>query len=389
MANSDPWLVLVIDDDEEAARQAEEIVLRARSANTGPAFEVRVETTFENGLRELERSRIDLVILDVRLGDDPAADDEAGLQTLRAIQERRFVPVVFYTAVPHLARPLASPPLIDVVEKGAGPAALTDAVLRAFESGLPLVNRALVRYLEEMQRTYMWDFVAKHWGEVGASADRGAVAYLLARRLAASLGGAGIERLEADLGGAGSPVPAGMVPPMRLYLMPPLEEVLVGDVVNGNAGGRTGFWVVLSPSCDLMQGKAELVLLVAAELLHDLHEVRKWQEGLPAPSNRATKDLTELLKNNRTKGQADRHHFLPGALSLPDLLVDFQSLQTVSRAEFDKLPRIASIDSPYAEALVARFLRYYSRLGTADVDLAPTIDRLRLMEAGASESSGA
>ena len=388
MANSDPWLVLVIDDDEEAARQAEEIVLRASSSNGGPTFEVRIETSFENGLRELERSRIDLVVLDVRLGDDPAADEEAGLQTLRAIQERRFVPVVFYTAVPHLARPLASPPLIDVVEKGSGPAPLTEAVIRAFGSGLPLVNRALVRYLEEMQRTYMWGFVTRHWSEVGASADRGAVAYLLARRLAASLGGPGIERLETDLGGAGRPVPAGTVPPMRMYLMPPLEEVLVGDLVDGNAGGRTGPWVVLSPSCDLMQGKAERVLLVAAEPMRDLHEVRKWQEGLPAPSKQATKDLTDLLKNNRAKGQADRHHFLPGALSLPDLLVDFQSLQSVSRVEFDKLLRIASIDSPYAEALVARFLRYYSRVGTEDVDLAPTVERLRLVEPLAAEDSG-
>jgi CheY-like chemotaxis protein len=379
MANADPWLVLVIDDDPDAARQAEEIVVRASSSNGGPVFDVCTKTSFEDGLRELERSRVDLVILDVRLGDDPAADDNAGLRTLRAIQERRFVPVVFYTAVPHIVRPLASPPLIDVVEKGAGSSSLTEAVMRAFESSLPLVNRALVRYVEEMQRSYMWDFVARHWGEIGASTDRGAVAYLLARRLAASLGGVGMERLEADLGGAGSPAPAGTVPPMRMYLMPPLEEILVGDVVHGMAGGRTGHWVVLSPSCDLVQDKAEFVLLAAAEPLTDLREVLAWRRGLPGPGTQRKNELSAVLRNNRAKGQAERYHFLPGALSLPDLLVDFQRLQTVERTSFDGLARIASLDSPYAEVITNRFLRHYSRLGARDVDITPTVERLRLM----------
>lgn len=388
MANADPWLVLVIDDDPDAARQAQEIVVRASSSNGGAVFEVRIETTFEDGLRELERSRIDLVILDVRLGDDPAADDEAGLRTLRAIQERRFVPVVFYTAVPHIVRHLASPPLIDVVEKGAGQSSLTEAVQRAFESSLPLVNRALVRHLEEIQRAYMWNFVAKHWKEIGDFSDRGALAYLLARRFAGSLTGAGVERLETELGGPGNEAPAGTVPPMRMYLMPPLEEILVGDVALGTAGGRTGHWVVLSPSCDLIQGKADHVLLAAAEPIDDEREVLGWRGELPTPGKQADKDLTAVLSNNRAKGQAERYHFLPGALSLPDLLADFQRLQTLERASFDQLQRIASLDSPYAEAVVTRFLRYYSRLGTPDVDVAPTIERLRLLGPLAAEGAG-
>lgn len=388
MATADPWVVLVIDDDPDAARQAEEILVQAGSPNGGAKFDVRIETSFEGGLRELERSRIDLVILDVRLGDDAAVGDEAGVRTLKAIQERRFVPVVFYTAVPHLVRPLASPPLIDVVEKGAGPDALREAVQRAFDSGLPLVNRALVRHLEEIQRAYMWTFVAKHWKEIGDVSDRGALAYLLARRYAASLTTAGVERLEAELGGSGSQAAAGTVPPMRMYLMPPLDEVLAGDIVFGTAGSRTGHWVVLSPSCDLVQGKADYVLLAAAEPLNEEKEVLAWRGGLPTPTNQAKRDLTEVLTNNRAKGQRERYHFLPGALTMPDLLADFQRLEALERASFDELERIASIDSPYAEAVVSRFLRYYSRPGTQDVDIAPTIERLRLLGRLVLEGAG-
>lgn len=386
--NDSPWLVLVVDDDPDAARQVDEIVTRVSAVDGNPVFEVRTRTSFEEGLRDLERSRVDLLILDVRLGDDEGADEEAGIRTLQAIKARRFLPVVFYTAVPHLARSYASPPLVEVVEKGAGPAALTDAVLAAFRSGLPLVNRALVRHLEEVQRAYMWDFVARHWGEFGTSADRGALAYLLARRLAASLGNEGVESFEKALGGAGSPVTEGTVPPMRMYVMPPLEELLAGDVVEGVVAGRSGHWAVLSPSCDLVQGKADLVLLAAAEPLDELREVVAWRNGLPTPGRQTENDLTALLRNNRAKGQAERYHFLPGALSLPDLLVDFQVLQAVGRAALDQLARIAALDSPYAEALVARFLRYYSRLGTPDVDVAPTVARLRLAGLPAAEGAG-
>jgi hypothetical protein len=164
-----------------------------------------------------------------------------------------------------------------------------------------------------------------------------------------------------------------------MYLMPPLEEVLVGDVVKGTAGDRTGHWVVLSPSCDLEQGKVEYVLIAAAEPLDDLREVIAWRQGLPDPSGQRTSELSAVLRNNRAKGQAERYHFLPGALSLPDLLVDFQSLHTIDRASFDGLARIASLDSPFAEVIANRFIRHYSRLGTPDVDTTPTVERLRLM----------
>ncbi len=199
MPDPEPWLILVVDDDSDAARQVKEII------EGGPAYEgggtpvVHVETTFEIALEELERGRYDLVILDVRLGEGPPVGDEAGVRTLQAIRARRFVPIVFYTAIPEAVRPLASPPLVDVVEKTAGAEALSAAVGRVFDSGLPPVNRALLRHVEDVQRRYMWEFVANNWADLGVSTDRASLAYLLARRLAVSLSASGVEALEAAL----------------------------------------------------------------------------------------------------------------------------------------------------------------------------------------------
>jgi hypothetical protein len=62
--------------------------------------------------------------------------------------------------------------------------------------------------------------------------------------------------------------------------------------------------------------------------------------------------------------------FLPGALGLPDLLIDFQQMSHVKmevlKTEWE---RESSLDSPFAEALTAKFASYVSRLGTPDLDL--------------------
>jgi len=83
------------------------------------------------------------------------------------------------------------------------------------------------------------------------------------------------------------------------------------------------------------------------------------------------------VRHNRRDSQSERFFFLPGALSLPDLIVDFQQLVTLQRDHMGGLERLASLDSPFAEALLARFTRYFGRLGTPDLDVAVLLQRLR------------
>ena len=41
------------------------------------------------------------------------------------------------------------------------------------------------------------------------------------------------------------------------------------------------------------------------------------------------------------------------------------------------LERLASLDSPFAEGLLARFTRYFGRLGTPDLDVTVLLQRLQ------------
>ncbi|PKO23642.1 MAG: hypothetical protein CVU38_03010 [Chloroflexi bacterium HGW-Chloroflexi-1] len=213
----------------------------------------------------------------------------------------------------------------------------------------------------------MWNFVAQNWQQLGVTPDRIALAYLLARRLAISLSGPGIRQLARDLGDpTGAAAIEGRVHPMQYYVMPPVEPTpLAGDVYKGQVGDQNGYWVLLTPSCDLVAGreKADWVLFARSDLLSEQAEYQKWREGLPQPPGPIQEKLEALLRNNRqAKGiQPDRFHFLPGALALPDMVADFQQLTILPRSQIGSLKRLASLDSPFAEALLSRFIRYFGR----------------------------
>jgi hypothetical protein len=125
--------------------------------------------------------------------------------------------------------------------------------------------------------------------------------------------------------------------------------------------------------------KADLVLLARCLPLTEQVEYQQWRDSLPEPSGTINRRLQDLLRNNRRDSQSERFFFLPGALSLPDLVVDLQHLVALQRDHMGGLERLASLDSPFAEALLARFARYFGRLGTPNLDVAVLLQRLRTM----------
>lgn len=379
MAGRTVWRLLFVDDDAEVCRQIKE-TLEAHDFGEAGSVHVETLTSFDAALEMLGAQRFDTVILDVRLGprDAAAPAEEIGVRTLEEIKRRAFLPVIFYTALPNQVRHLESP-LIRVVEKAAAPTNLIQSVQEILDTRLPQVNRILIGYIEGIQRDYMWLFVAEHWQEFGATADRSALAYLLARRLAVSLSETGIQPLAKMLGDAtGAAVAQGRVHPMQYYVLPPVQaSPLAGDLYRGQIGEDQGNWVLLTPSCDLVQGreKAERVLLARCTPLEDQTEFQNWRQQLPRPSGNLREDLERLLRNNRRQ-QPERYFFLPAALTMPNLVVDFQHLVTTPRETLGRLNRLASLDTPYAEALLARFTRYFGRLGVPDLDTDLIIQRL-------------
>lgn len=377
------WQILLVDDEVEICGQVKEYLDGEVVPGRNEHLHVETCNDFEKALTQLETRRYDLLILDVRL---QARNADVGIETLHAIQQCCFIPVLFYTGLPHTVRNLETA-FIRVLEKTAGLPRLSDTVIEMLDTRLPAVNRALIHHVEAVQRDYMWDFVATHWKQFSDTPDRTSLAYMLARRLAISLSGPGIQALAHELGEPTETALAeGRVHPMQFYIMPPVEpSPLAGDLYRGQIRGQGDHWVLITPSCDLVQNreKADWVLLARCVPLADQEEYRAWAAGLPDPKSQTEGKLKSLVQNRRVKAQRDRFYFLPGALALVDLLVDFQQLATLPREEMNTLERLASLDSPFAESLLAQFSRFFGRLGTPDLDVEELLNRLRL-----SASSG-
>lgn len=366
------WRFLIVEDKEEKIRQLKEIA--PDCAEAPDVVEVDVCETFRNAAKRLRSERFDVLILDLKDDQDPEFDEEenpAGLRIFEELKKIRFVPVVFYTALAHKVRSEETS-FVRVVEKTQDVTKVRDEIRRVLATQLP----ALTRHLEELQRSYMWDFVSTHWkSEFVSSHEQADVAYLMARRLALTLQK---EARKIARKVAGKAVPMAdpkNIHPMEMYVRPPIgSNRLAGDVLQGVVGADAGHWLVLTPSCDFEQvGRLHHVLLAQCVPLTELPEYAAWKAN-PESSAGA---LKAMIGDNRHEAQSERFKFLPGTYFLPDLVIDFQRTRAVTPEDLAKLDVVASLDSPFAEAVLARFSRYFGRLGTPDIDKTIVINRLQ------------
>jgi len=358
------WRVLVVEDNETIGKELVDALETPGWLDPSTEFDANWVASFQDALAMLARSRFDVLVLDLRDDVTPAKTGEEqakpGLDILAEVKKTRFVPVVFYTALPEQVSSLASP-IVRVVEKTEGIVRVREELAGLLRTGLPRLSR----YLEEEQRRYFWEFVETKWAG-DASVQSVDLAYLMARRLAAAL--------RAEFSRLASSVIAGLevVPgkehqahPMEYYIFPPVERFWsAGDIIRRK--GETAYYVVMTPTCDFAQKKATFFLAAKCSPLTSFGEYATWLGEQTPPVFDGNPDRIVGLMADR---RGDRFKFLPGTHEFPDLVVDLQQLNSVPVTDQAQYERIASMDSPYAETLLARFGRFYSRIGTPDLDI--------------------
>jgi CheY-like chemotaxis protein len=375
------WRALYIDDDPEYLQQVSEALSGAKVLEPDHTLSIKTIEDFDDAIPELENKRYDLVIIDLRLGDTLIeVAEEEGIKILESIQSRIFLPIIFFTVLPLKLAGLSSQ-LIRIVDKKDGPDKLLEEIMDIFKTKLPIVNRALIRHVQDIQRYYMWEFVANNWEAFGDTPDRTSLAYFLARRLAKSLDSPGIQELAERLGDSTKIMCSeDNVHPMRYYVMPPVgAEPVSGDIVKEEGGGQTKYMVLITPTCDFVHKRVDLMLFARCSLLRDRQEFIDWKDNPEDPKGEYKGKLVRLLRN----GASERFFFLPGVFDLPDLVVDYQQLNIIEKPQFDKLKGeggfkcVASLDGPFSEALLARFARYFGRLGTPDLNIDLILERIK------------
>lgn len=369
---SELWRVVYVEDEPEYRRQVKEF-LEGAEFEYG-ALEVTAVDNFSDAKALLASRKVDLVVLDVF--DAPITDhNAAGLNVLAQWKATGFAPVVLYTALPETVAEEVGP-FVELVAKDSGPEALLEAIGRLFKSRVPQTHRAIADHIEGAVRSYMWEFVAANWDQFKDLTSHPEFLRLLLARLSAELGRNLRPVIERLYGGEHKDPSPELVHPAAYYVKPPVgTDALLGDlrVVDG------AIVFVLWPSCDMVMRdgkcKVDSILCARTTKLVDTAEyasLKAAREEKSAPkTKKAMESLERLCRNQRDgKGvQSERYHFLPQVWDIPAVVIDFAELTHLSMTKVRESVCIATVASPYAEAVNARFLRYIARIGTPDLDL--------------------
>ena len=392
----DSWRILVVDDDKDVADTTAAFLARIDD-KSGKEIRTVAEPSFEKALSTIREDNFDMLVLDVRdqsmlypEGSSGSENADLGRNVFQEIRSQKFLPIIFYTALPNLVTSLSNPPFVQIVSKGTRSETgilddaediLRDAVKLVFDSGLPFLLQAIKRHIDARTKDFMVDFLEKNWPAIK---DRESdIVHLLLRRLSVSLEG-GVSALADALGYSGDFDAGDGIHATRFYVVPSIADSRMGDLLCGPSVRSMGddnddsaFWyIILTPTCDLVADrvKADQVVLAECLLLEEFPDYQNWMKE----NTRSTKTkLINLLRSRPDKGQEDRYHYLPAAWQVPDLVIDFQRVLYIDYDELEGYTKIASVDSPFAEALSSRFNRYMGRIGVPDLNYEVALDRMR------------
>lgn len=132
------------------------------------------------------------------------------------------------------------------------------------------------------------------------------------------------------------------------------------------------FGICLSPACDLCQRKADYVKFAQFIGFETFYKKRFEKELLILKNSKDHKKKSKIKNNIKSiltsivRNKIPRYYFIPLHKTLPDSLIDFQRITSLSIHNLREKKKYASIDSPYVEAILNRYCAYSMRIGTPD-----------------------
>lgn len=345
------WRVLVIDDNPQMAADAQREIVDGFEQNPDIDVEVSTEADFERGFNIVKDGGSDVVVLDVRRDatDLAPVDETVGHTVFREIKEARFAPVIFWTALPGNVEEEAMAPLVAVLDK-RDIERLPAAVEAAITSRTVETIADIEKHVSSVLTKHMWTELGPHWAEYTDGEEPATVAQVLISRLARILDEDRERKFTAH--------------PSHRYIYPPASAVRApGDVIRELGGD---WWVVLTPACDFEQKKFEFVLLARAGALDSHQKYLDWAAAT-AKGNNGKSQWNDLRKVVLTATQG-RYHYLPAFRNIPDLVIDLENVRSVTADVLEAMEPVASLVSPFSEALLVQHSHFRGRIGVPDLD---------------------
>ncbi|CAL1125068.1 unnamed protein product [Cladocopium goreaui] len=318
---------------------------------------------FEEAEKALDEFLPDIVVLDILESGSSGEPDPVGKTTYDVIWEKRFCPIVVYSAHPELlSEGCEDHPFVRFVQKGRGSDQEIKMCVQEFRPHVKAVRETESRIRREVSLA-LRDVAPDAFRIFAEEEDRrNAIVRSAQRRLAA---------LMDDLSRHGEKLQG-----WEQYLSPPVgEDVRLGDILQQKDGSNedpSSFFVVLTPSCDLVAsgGRSAKVgdVLVASCV--------SVVEGINATGlgQLSKKKLKERLPSSLLS-----QGFLDGIIPLPKLEGRLPTMAANVRrlklipvshvtSESSEYSRVSSIDSPFKELIAWAYMQTACRPGLPDRD---------------------
>lgn len=205
--------LLYIEDD----KQNRNDLVQLFNGDTLGDFTISLEAveTFDNAIEKIVSNPYHIIVLDIYKGKPDENGEQAGLEILKQIQEKCFVPVIFYSGNTKNVQDLKSQ-IVGVVTKGDdGIDGLKTEIERLSKFNLPFVKENIHSCLESELKDYFWDIIHKQKDKFSASNSDFSLGYLMLRKFGKSLSK---EKISDILGDSG--LNKDKVHSMEFYLYP-------------------------------------------------------------------------------------------------------------------------------------------------------------------------
>ena len=309
--------------------------------------------------------RYDLIVSDTYRGPATKGGDAAVLTMIDEYRERRFCPLVVFSASAKPAALKESPFVLWADKTPTGD--LEKKVRTMLRTGIPQAARALHDDLDREAGSYLWEFLDRHWRELedGGFATAPQIARLVRRRAAFQLA-----EVVMSTGGAQR---VAEVHGHECYLYPPIEaQYSLGQIVRHKA--NRDIRVVVTPHCYLTiqpnqdTPRAEFVRLiktVPVDHVFPPEAIKKLQEAEEPKRGKTLGNWTRSpVRDPAARRPEDRYWYLPAFLEIPHLYCDFLQVDSIPYSGLVRdFESIAVLAPPFAESLQACWTAFDSAVG--------------------------
>jgi CTP synthase len=358
--------ILIVDDKPDSV---ESVQAEVRGKMADATSEV---VRFEAAEEMIESYVPDIIVLDLAEGV-LGNEGTPGLQTRDYIWDKRFCPLVFYTAFTDLLKDdqRLKHPLIKVVKKGSGSEHEVMGHILDFVSPVSAINQAgkeirwaLNSALREVA-SRVFDST-KDVNQIPETLTRSA-----RRRVAA--------RMDEELSTGGPNLKT-----WEHYLCPPTTtgHLLTGDVIRKRTGDEkepTSYAIILTPSCDLACDEKRKPK-VTRTLVALCKDVQRLLQDISPADRKNQEECKKRLRLILTQGHG--HSCLPvPALpgKFPPMAADFRDLKLIELADIGddrEYVRVASVDNPFRELVAWAYVLNAARPGLPDRDFDSWVEEI-------------